>query len=234
MHQSMGCGKREGRKTARVLVVEDHPLVRERLREIIDSQPDLRVCGEAADRQGALKLIGAECPDFIILDLSLRDSNGLDLLKDLHVQHPEIPVLVLSMHDESLYAERALRAGARGYITKQEATKDVLKAIRTVVAGNIYLSEARLADLTSQMAGRPRVQVGIGLEGLTDRELLVFELLGEGLGTRSISTRLHLDMRTVETYRARIKQKLNLQDATQLLQQAIRWAESGRLRPRKR
>ncbi len=226
----MGAVRRDKRKSARILVVDDHPLVRERLREVIEREEGLAVCGEAADHQTAARLVQAARPDLIILDLSLRNSSGLDFLKDLHVQYPETAVLVLSMHDESLYAERAIRAGARGYITKQEATRSILHAIRTVLAGNIYLSEARLAELTAKMAGRPRAQVGLGIDSLTDRELLVFELLGQGLGTRDISSRLCLDMRTVETYRARIKQKLNLEDAAQLLQHAIRWAESGGVR----
>lgn len=230
----MGSVSRERRKTAGILVVDAHPLVRERLREVIEQEPDLSVCGEAADHQGALKLVASTRPALVILDLMLRDSNGLDLLKDLHVQYPELAALVLSMHDESLYAERSIRAGARGYINKQQATKEVLKAIRTVLAGRIYLSEARMAELTAQMAGRPRAQSGLGIESLTDRELLVFELLGRGLSTRDISARLHLDMRTVETYRARIKQKLNLEDASQLLQHAIRWVESGGVPRRKR
>ncbi len=224
---NMGSVRREKRRSARILIVDDHPLVRERLREVVEREGDLMVCGEASEHQEALSLVSTARPDLIVLDLTLRDSSGLELLKDLHVQHPGIAVLVLSMHDESLYAERAIRAGARGYITKQEATKNVLLAIRTVLAGNIYLSEARLAELTAKMAGRPRAQIGLGIDSLTDRELLVFELLGQGLGTRDISSQLCLDMRTVETYRARIKQKLNLEDGTQLLQHAIRWAESG-------
>ncbi|HEY5912953.1 MAG TPA: response regulator transcription factor [Verrucomicrobiae bacterium] len=233
MQGFMGSVKREQRKKTRVLIVDDHPLVRERLRELIEREPDLAVCGEAADHQPALLLANTTQPDLVLVDLTLRESHGLDLLKDLHIRHPEIPVLVLSMHDESLYAERAIRAGARGYITKQEATKSVLKAIRTVLAGNIYLSEAQLADVTAKMAGRPRGQVGLGIDSLTDRELRVFELLGQGLSTRAVSLQLRLDMRTVETYRARIKQKLNLDGATELLQHAIRWVESGGL-PRRR
>jgi DNA-binding NarL/FixJ family response regulator len=221
------------RNRVRILVVDDHPLVRERLKEVIEQEPDLSVCGEAADHLGALEVVASTQPTLVILDLMLRDSSGLDLLKDLHNKYPEIAVLVLSMHEESLYAERSIRAGARGYINKQEATKNVLKAIRTVLSGHIYLSEARMAELTAQMAGRPRAQAGLGVDSLTDRELLVFEFLGRGLGTREISARLHLDVRTVETYRARIKRKLNLEDASQLLQHAIRWVESGGV-PRRR
>ena len=233
MQSPMGAVKREKRETVCILLVDDHPLVRERLKELIEREPDLVVCGEAADHQEALQSVKASPPDLVILDLTLRDSHGLDLLKDLHVQYPDIAVLVLSMHDESLYAERAIRAGARGYITKQEATRNVMKAIRTVLSGNIYLSDARVAELTAKMAGRPRAQVGLGIDSLTDRELRVFELLGQGLSTRAISAQLRLDMRTVETYRARIKQKLKLENAAALLQHAIRWAESGTL-PHKR
>ncbi len=223
----MGSVNREKRKLARILVVDDHPLVRERLRELLERERDLSVCGEADDHHTALKLAEEARPDCIILDLTLRNSHGLDLLKDLQIRHPDIAVLVLSMHDETLYAERSIRAGARGYITKQEATKNVLKAIRTVLSGKIYLSEAQMAKLTDKMAGRPRAQVGMSVDSLTDRELRVFELLGQGLSTRAISTQLRLEMRTVETYRARIKQKLKLANGNELLQHAIRWAESG-------
>jgi DNA-binding NarL/FixJ family response regulator len=223
----MGSVVREKRKKARILIVEDHPLVRERLREVIEREPDLAVCGEAEDHQTALKLVEATHPDLVLLDLVLKRSHGLDLIKDLRVSHPQLAILVLSMHDEALYAERVIRAGARGYIAKHEATKTVLKAIRTVLDGNLFLSEARIAALTEKISGHPRSQVGFALDALTDRELRVLQLLGQGLTTRKIAAQLRLDLRTVETYRARIKHKLRLQSAYELLQHAIRWVESG-------
>ncbi len=230
----MGSVERAKRKAARILIVDDHPLVRERLREVIEREPDLTVCGEADDHQSALQALRTARPDLVLLDLTLRASHGLDFIKDVHIINPELAILVLSMHDESLYAERVIRAGARGYITKQEATRKVLEAIRTVLSGEIYLSEAQVALVTSQMAGRPRGQIGFGIQSLTDRELRVFELLGQGYGTREIAAQLRLEMRTVETYRARIKEKLNLKNASELLQHAIRWVESGGLPLRSR
>ncbi len=221
----MGSGR--GKRKVRILIIDDHPLVRERLREVIDSEPDLKVCGEADEHQAGLQLAQIEKPDLMVIDLSLRGSQGLDLIKDVHARHPSFAMLVLSMHEESLYAERVIRAGARGYITKQEASRKVLQAIRTVLAGNVYLSQNQMASLTAKLSGRLRGQAALGIEALTDRELDVFELLGSGLSTRSIANQLGLDMRTVETYRARIKQKLDLRDGSELLQHAIRWVESG-------
>ncbi len=220
------------RKRTRILIVDDHPLVRDCLKMLIETEADLKVCGEAADRAGALELVKSARPELVLLDLTLHDSHGLDLLKEIHAQHPELAVLIVSMHDESLYAERALRAGARGYINKQEASHKVLQAIRTVLAGKIYLSESQFGAMTAKVAGRSRTRLTLGVDSLTDRELRVFELLGQGLSTRHISDQLRLDMRTIETYRARIKQKLQLHNATQLLQHAIRWVESGGVRER--
>jgi DNA-binding NarL/FixJ family response regulator len=223
----MGAAIREKRKKARILIVDDHPLVRERLREVIEREPDLAVCGEADDRQTALKLVETTRPDLVLLDLVLKASHGLDLIKDLRMSHPELATLVLSMHDEALYSERVIRAGARGYIAKHEASKMVLKAIRTVLEGNIFLSEAQIATLTEKISGHSRSQVGFALDALTDRELRVFQLLGQGVATRKIAQQLGLDMRTIETYRARIKRKLRLASGYELLQHAIRWVESG-------
>ncbi|HWI57481.1 MAG TPA: response regulator transcription factor [Bacillota bacterium] len=216
----------ENRKT-RILLVDDHPMVRERLAEVIHRERDLIVCGEADDHRRALEVIGATHPDLVIVDLTLKESHGLDLIKDLRLQHPSLLILVVSMHDESLHAERVIRAGAHGYITKQEATRKVMQAIRMVLEGNIYLSEKMTARLTATIAGRPRARTGLLVDTLTDRELRVFELLGQGHSTRHIAEQLHLDMRTVETYRARIKDKLQLKDGNDLLQHAIRWAQSG-------
>lgn len=210
----------------RILLVDDHPMVRERLTEAIQREADLTVCGEAEDRFQALEKLATMCPDLIIADLTLKHSNGLELIKDLHAQFPAIPVLVLSMHDELLYAERVLRAGARGYITKQEATRKIMLAIRTVLSGEIFLSEKMAGKIAAAAVGSARVKPGLPLDGLSDRELTVFEMIGQGRSTRQIADALHLDMRTIETYRARIKEKLNLKDANELLQSAIRWTQA--------
>ena len=207
----------------KILIVDDHPLVRLSLREFIRREKDLEVCGEAEDREQALAAVVAHKPHLAIVDLTLKSSNGMELIKDLRERHPEVQILVLSMHDETIHAERAIRAGARGYITKQEATTKVLVAIRQILAGEIYWSERAAARVASKIAG-PAGGVGaLPVDCLTDRELQVFEMIGSGQSTRQISAALHIDVSTVETYRARIKDKLNLKDALALLQYAIRW-----------
>jgi DNA-binding NarL/FixJ family response regulator len=207
---------------ARIVLVDDHPMVRERLAEVINREPDLTVCGEAEDRGGALEVIEREKPRLAIVDLTLKRSNGLDLIKDLRVTHPDLLILVLSMQDENLYAERVIRAGAHGYITKQEATRKILDAIRQVMAGKVFLSEEISAEILARMLGKSRGAMR-SLDVLSDRELQVFGLVGEGFGTRQIAEQLGLDVKTVETYRTRIKEKLELKDASELLRQAIAW-----------
>lgn len=197
-------------------------MVRERLAEVINREPDLSVCGEAEDRGSALEVIARIKPRLAIVDLTLKRSNGLDLIKDLRVMHPEVLILVLSMQDENLYAERVIRAGAHGYITKQEATRKILDAIRQVMAGKVFLSEELSAEILARMLGRSKGATRT-LEVLSDRELQVFSLVGEGFGTRQIAEQLGLDVKTVETYRTRIKDKLELKDASELLRQAIAW-----------
>ena len=210
----------------KVFLVDDHPLVREWLTQLIQRENDLAVCGEAEDTHEALEKITATGPDIVVADISLKSTHGLELVKDLQVRYPSLPVLVLSMHDESLYAERVLRAGAKGYITKQEATKKILLAIRQVLSGQIYISETMASRMVHKMVlGRAQEQKS-PIERLTDRELEVFQLIGQGQGTRRIAAELHLGIKTVESYRARIKEKLNLDDGTQLLQQAIQWVHS--------
>jgi DNA-binding NarL/FixJ family response regulator len=215
-------------RVRRILVVDDHPMVRERLAEAIQGEADLMVCGEAEDHLQALKAAASTRPDLIIVDLSLKQSHGLDLIKELRVRHPTLPALVLSMHDDSLHAERVIRAGARGYINKQEATRKVVQAVRTVLVGGFYLSEKMNARLAGKLAGRATIKAGLAVDTLTDRELRVFELIGSGKGTRQIAGELKLDMRTIETYRARIKAKLHLKDADELLQHAIHWTQNRR------
>lgn len=213
-------------KTKRILLVDDHPMVRERLTEVILREPDLAVCGEAEDRFQAMEKIAALHPDLAIVDLTLKRSHGMELIKDISHQHPDLAVLVVSMHDESLHAERVIRAGARGYITKQEATRKIMLAIRTVLNGEVYLSEKMAAQIATTVVGSARAKPSLPMDKLSDRELLVFEMIGQGRGTRQIADELHLDMRTIETYRARIKDKLNLKDANDLLQHAIRWMQA--------
>ncbi len=207
-------------------LVDDHPLVREHLTALLQREPDLAVCGEAADGPTALSLINQQQPDLVILDISLKHSHGLELLKDLKELRPGLPVLVLSMHDETLYAERALRAGAMGYITKEEATTNVLSAVRKVLGGQVYMSERMAGRMMKKMVGGRRDELGSPLELLTDRELEVFQMIGQGLGTRQIAEELRLGIKTVESYRARIKEKLQLTDGNQLLQHAIQWVQS--------
>jgi DNA-binding NarL/FixJ family response regulator len=211
------------RGEVRILIVDDHPLVRLSLREVIKREPDLLVCGEAEDREQALELVESTKPHLAIVDLTLKTSNGMDLIKDLRTRHPKVQILVLSMHDENLHAERAIRAGARGYITKQEATKKIMVAIRQVLNGDIYWSERAAARVASKIARASKSADTSSVDLLADRELQVFELIGAGQSTRQIAAALHIDVSTVETYRARIKEKLNLEDSLALLQFAIRW-----------
>lgn len=206
----------------RIVIVDDHPMVRERLADVINRESDLRVCGEAEDRAGALEVIAREKPGLAIVDLTLKRSNGLDLIKDLHVMHPNLLILVLSMQDESLYAERVVRAGAHGYITKYEATGKILVAIRQVLSGKMFLSAEVSDDILSRMLGKPKPSLR-SIDVLSDRELQVFELVGQGYGTRQIAEILGLDGKTVETYRSRIKEKLEIKDASELLRRAIAW-----------
>jgi len=207
----------------RILLVDDHPLVRERLAEIINSETDLRVCGEAEDRHQALEVIKAARPNFVIVDITLKNSDGLELIKDIHSRWPGLRMLVVSMHDESLYAERAIRAGALGYITKQEATRNMLVAIRRVLGGNIYLNDRIATQIISRLTASAHAVATSPADLLADRELQVFELTGRGLNTRQIAERLHIGVKTAETYRARVREKLKLKDASELLQSAISW-----------
>ena len=211
-------------KRARILLVDDHPLVRERLAEVINREEDLVVSGEAEDRHEAIDAILAKPPDLVIVDLTLKTSDGLELIKDIRTRWPKLRMLVVSMHDESLYAERVIRAGAMGYITKQEATRKILLAIRRVLAGSIYLNEKMASRIISRLTTGGDSVTATPAELLADREFQVFELTGHGLNTNDIARRLHIAVKTVETYRARIKEKLHLKDASELLQLAITWS----------
>jgi DNA-binding NarL/FixJ family response regulator len=210
----------------RIFLVDDHPLVREWLTNLINTQPDLQVCGEAENGPQALQAILTLKPKVAIVDISLKDSSGIELIKDLKLNLPSLAVLVLSMHEESHYAERALRAGAAGYIIKRETTRKIITAIRQVLAGQVYLSgEIATALATQYVAGKIRAEHS-PIEQLSDRELEVFELLGQGRGTRQIAEVLRVSVKTVQAYCARIKEKLNLGSATELLREAVRWYEA--------
>jgi DNA-binding NarL/FixJ family response regulator len=211
----------------RILIVDDHPIVREGIAKLIDHENDLTVCGQAEDAHQAIKAIKTLKPDMVIVDISLKDTSGIDLIKDIQAQNPKLPVLTLSMHDESLYAERALRAGAKGYIMKHEAPEMVVTAIRTVLSGQLYISDKVSTRIMHKLIGTKANIPVAGVDALSDRELEVFLLIGQGFGTRQIAEKLFLSVKTIETYRAHIKEKLGLTDAAQLLQYAIQWV-SGR------
>ena len=207
----------------RVLVVDDHPIVRQGLALMIDQEPDLAVCAEAEEGASALAAIAADRPDIVLLDISLPGPDGMELLKTIRSTDPALPVLVLSMHDESTYAERALRAGANGYIMKQEATENVLVALRRILRGEMYVSDRVTSTMLRQIASGTGKSTLAPIARLSDRELEVFRLIGEGHGTRQIADELHLSVKTVESYQAHIKEKLALQSSRDLVQRAIEW-----------
>lgn len=210
-----------------ILLVDDHPLMRKGLALTLESEPDLNVVGQAASAEDAIDEVDRLKPDLVIVDVSLPGMSGLEFIKHLHAMEPDLLTLVVSRHDESLYAERAIRAGARGYVMKLEADEVIVTAVRHVFGGGIYVSdEIKERLLLSMMSGKEAGETP--LETLSDRELEVFELTGQGLGTREIAERLHLSVKTVESYRARIKSKLNLNTAAEFMQHAVQWVESER------
>jgi DNA-binding NarL/FixJ family response regulator len=210
----------------RVVVVEDHPMFREQLVHLIEKEPDMEVCGEADNVPEGVAMIREKKPQIVILDITLKNSNGLELLKDLRANRIDVPVLVLSMHEESLYAERALRAGARGYITKSEASSRVLAALREVLRGELYLDAKTMARIVQRAVTAKKEEPLNPIALLSDRELEVFDLLGRGRTTREIGTRLRVGLTTVDTYRARIKEKLQLENGARLFAEASRWVQS--------
>lgn len=218
-------GRQDRSGKIRVFVVDDHPVVRQGLRQLIDLEPDMEMCGEAESAVDALRRIAASPPDVVVADISLKDSSGIELVKDLKARAPGLPVVVLSMHDESLYAERLLRAGARGYVMKDEGTERVTTAIRQVHGGGLYLSDSMSAKMLTKFVDGPARAGTLPMERLSDRELEVFEFIGRGLGTREIAEKLHLSVKTVEAHRQNIKKKLNLPDAKTLMQHAIHWIQ---------
>jgi len=211
----------------RIMIVEDHPIFRLGLAELINQEPDLFVCGEAEDVSGALNRIPDLAPDLVVVDISLKGRNGIELIKEAVRLHKGLQLLVLSMHDESLYAERALVAGARGYIMKQEASDSIVKAIRTVLSGKLYASEDILSGLLNRLVTRPDLQDRPAIESLTDRELEVMGLIGQGRATREIADTLNLSVKTIGTYRERIKEKLNLKHGAELVRFAVHWTKHG-------
>jgi DNA-binding NarL/FixJ family response regulator len=207
----------------RVFLVDDHPIVRQGLTLLINQEPDLVVCGEAESAWSVSAALAALTPDVLVLDISLNGPDGIDLLKNIRLTDTHLPILVLSMHDESVYAERALRAGANGYIMKQEATEKVLVAIRRILQREVYISDRIASRMLRQMVSRSTNPQAASIGSLSDRELEVFRLIGDGHGTREIAEALRLSIKTVESYQAHIKEKLALPTARALVQRAIEW-----------
>jgi DNA-binding NarL/FixJ family response regulator len=208
---------------SRILIVDDHPVVRRGLRMLIDDEPDLFVCGEAGDADEAIRALDAKKPDLVIVDLSLKESSGLELIKRIKSRNSAAKMLVSSMFDESLYAERVLNAGALGYVSKQEAMEKVIEAIRCVLSGRVYLSAAMSDRMLHRLARDHQAIERSPVETLSDRELEVFEMIGRGRTTAEIAGQLHLSVKTVETHREKVKAKLGLKTAAELYQHAVRW-----------
>ena len=216
-----------------VLIVDDQPVVRERFQQLISGEPDMIFCGDCDNPDTAFQLINAERPDVVVTGLAIRGSHGLEFIKDLHVRYPNLKVLVFSIYDESLYSARAIRAGAAGFLTKREPTAEVVAAIRNVISGEIHLSRLATSEIVRRFFARSAAGAASELEQLSDRELEVFELIGRRYGSREIANVLHLDMKTVQTYRSRIKVKLGLHNGGELsaqAQQSLRHTTSGRRR----
>ena len=213
---------------AKIFIADDHPLIRAGFKSLIEEEADMLVSGEAEGYSQTLDLLQEERPDLLILDLSLKDGSGLDLIETLKTLHPEIKIIVVSVHDETLFAERVLHAGALGYVNKEVATEEMVKAIRSVLKGKVYLSESMtdrmLLSATSVSDSREKSPI----ERLSNRELEVFEMIGRGMGTQEIAEKIHRSVKTIETYRENIKQKLNLEKGIQLLRYAIQWTSEQR------
>jgi len=211
----------------RILIVDDHPMMREGLAALLGSQPDVEVCGEAETAGEALGMIGSRRPHIVIVDITLPGKSGIELIKDITAMYPKVATLAVSMHDEAVYAERVLRAGARGYIMKKEGGKRILEAIRKVRAGEVAVSEKMSAQILRIFSGRHAGEAESPVRQLTDREFEVFELIGRGLGTTQMAAELHISVKTVEVHRAHIKEKLQIKTGTELIAYAARWAESA-------
>ncbi|HLD49611.1 MAG TPA: response regulator transcription factor [bacterium] len=213
-------------KKHKVFILDDHPILRHGLAQLINQQRGLEVCGEASGAEEAFAGIETEKPDIVVVDISLDGPNGIEFIKEAKEQHPDMLFLVHSMHDESLYAERALRAGARGYIMKQESPEKMVQAIRRILSGQIYMSDAMMEQMLEHRYNGAS-DSAIPMEALSDRELEVFQFIGKGETTARIANVLHRSVKTIETYRSRIKEKLNLKDNMQLIRQAMQWIQEG-------
>ncbi|MGI9538442.1 MAG: response regulator transcription factor [Desulfocapsaceae bacterium] len=216
----------------KILIVDDHPIFRMGMKELLNQEDDLTVCGVAEDFTSARKSLNEDQPDLAIIDISLAEENGLDLVKEITLNYSGLPILVLSLHDESVWAERAIRAGARGYVMKKEASESVISAIRNIFDGKIHVSPDMMSHLLDKFQGNPDAQGAPTVDILTDRELEVFRLIGSGLTTREIAERMKLGIKTIGTYRDRIKQKLCIKSATELTRHAVLWRENEHFGPR--
>jgi DNA-binding NarL/FixJ family response regulator len=211
----------------KIMIVDDHPILRKGLAMVIDQEPDLTVVGEAEDVQSALGMIEGLNPDLVIVDLALPGVDGIELIKTMKLKYKDLPALVVSMHDESLFAERALRAGARGYIMKQEAVEKVLVAIRKVLGGEIFVSDRTTTKMIETLMLGDAKGMSTPLELLSNREMTVFRLIGQGFKTRQIADKLHLSVKTIESYRSHIKDKLKIPTGTDLMKYAIQWVQNA-------
>ncbi len=211
--------------TTRIYIVDDHPLVRQGLSQIVASEADMEICGEAEDSPAAIRGVGEANPDAIIVDISLKGANGLELIKNLKAIHDDIPILVFSMHDETIYAQRALRAGAKAYVMKKESPSKVVDAIRKIIQGEIYVSPSVADQVLHQIVNGPGNVSTSPVDRLTDRELEVVQLIGRGLSSREVAESLHLSVKTIESHRAHVKEKLGLRNATELVQFSVQWVD---------
>lgn len=211
------------RKKTTIVIIDDHPIVRQGFEQLLEQEPDFEVLGGAEDAQGAMNLVEKFHPDLALVDLSLKNSNGLELVKDFKQLYPKLLMLVVSLHDEEIYAERTIRAGAKGFIMKAEATESVITAVRRVLSGEIYLSGKMQAKIIQRMAEGVTKMPSNPLEDLSDREIEVFELIGDGMKNQAIATKLHISIKTVETYKSHLKNKLKLKDGMELMQHAVAW-----------
>ncbi|HKB89194.1 MAG TPA: response regulator transcription factor [Opitutaceae bacterium] len=214
---------------SRIVLVDDHPVTRQGVAALIDQEPSLCVCGEADNAPAALSLIQKLSPDLAIIDISLKTTNGIELTKSIRATAPTLPVLVMSMHDEGLYAERAVRAGAQGYIMKQEASEKILTAIHSVLHGEIFLSPQIKDRILNRMLNKKNKPVGFSIDSLSDREMEVFQLIGNGFGSRQIAAKLNLSVKTIDSYREHLKIKLQLRTSSELIRYAIQWVKSESL-----
>ncbi len=210
----------------KILLVDDHPITRQGVAALINQEENLMVCGEADSAAKAMEIIPQLKPDMAVVDISLKTTSGIELVKNLKIQFPKLPILMMSMHDESLYAERALRAGAKGYIMKQEASEKILIAINRVLSGELYLSEKIKEKMLHNLVDKKNDKSGFAIDTLSDRELEVFQMIGNGFSTRQIAGRLHLSVKTIDSYREHLKLKLHLNSGSELVQHAIQWVKS--------